>query len=238
MQRRFVLLLAVTTVVLASFPAVGSATFIPGPNGKIAFTSGRPSIGVPAPNTNDPGARIYVADWPSGTPVQVTTKPARGDNSAPSAELVARPHADRLRRRESGANYAIWILDLRTGSQTEFVAAAAETDRPSWSPDGTEIAYGSMGDLWVKGVAPGSSPVQLTKTAGTPRNGRSGARTATPSITTAASRRSSRQQTGPLQEEPGHAGRRRKIHPRHRGRRVAALALSRRQNALLHAGPA
>src|SRR5262245_13038925 len=66
---------AVAVLALAAFPAVGSATFIPGPKGKIAFTSARPSIGVPAPNMFDKGARIYVADFPFGEPVQVTFKP-------------------------------------------------------------------------------------------------------------------------------------------------------------------
>ncbi len=37
---------------------------------------------------------------------------------------------------------------------------------PSWSPDGTKIVYGSEGDLWVKGVAPGSTAGQLTNTVG------------------------------------------------------------------------
>src|SRR5829696_8580335 len=120
MHRRFVLLLAITTSVLASVPPFASATFIPGPNGKIAFTSGRPSADVPAPNAGDAGARIYVADWPSGTPVQVTTKPEgaairhRQPNWSPDHTRIAYAAG-------SGASYAIWILDLRTGSQTEFV---------------------------------------------------------------------------------------------------------------------
>jgi Tol biopolymer transport system component len=112
---------------------------------------------------NDPGARIWVADWPSGTPVQVTTKPEgatvrhRQPNWSPDHTRIAYAAA-------SGANSSIWILDLRDGSQTQFVAAAPETDRPSWSPDGTKIAYGSEGDLWVKGVAPGSIAERITTT--------------------------------------------------------------------------
>jgi Tol biopolymer transport system component len=166
MQRRLVLLIVCTTVVLAVFPAVGSATFIPGPNGKIAFTSARPSTGVPAPNTGDKGARIYVADWPSGTPVQVTTLPAgaevrhRQPNWSPDHTRIAYAAGA-----SSGTSYALWILDLRTGSQTEIVPAAEGLDRPSWSPDGTKIAYGSKGDLWLTGPAPGSEQVQLTNTA-------------------------------------------------------------------------
>src|SRR3954471_19250563 len=107
MHRRLVLLLAVTTVVLSAFPAVGSATFIPGPNGKIAFTSGRDAVGLAAGNVNDQGARIWVADWPSGTPVQVTTLPAgekvrhRQPNWSPDHTRIAYAAGETM--------YGIWI---------------------------------------------------------------------------------------------------------------------------------
>lgn len=152
---------------LALLPAVSAATAPAGPNGKIAFTSGRPSSGVPAPNAGDKGARIYVADYPSGTPVQATTLPAgaevrhRQPSWSPDHTRIA--YAAGL---FSGNVYSLWILDLRDGSQTEFVTAAEGQDRPSWSPDGTKIAYGAKGDLWVKAVAPGSEAIQLTNTVG------------------------------------------------------------------------
>jgi Tol biopolymer transport system component len=167
MTRRLGLIATLAVLALTSVPAVSPATFIPGPNGKIVFTSGRPSEGVPAPNMGDAGARLYVVDYPSGTPVQVTTLPEgvavrhRQPSWSPDhTRIVYAAGAS------AGDSYALWILDLRTGSQTEFVPAAKEQDRPSWSPDGTEIAYGANGDLWVKEVAPGSEAVQLTKTAG------------------------------------------------------------------------
>jgi Tol biopolymer transport system component len=166
MLRRLVLACVATTIVLASVPALSSATSIAGPNGKIAFTSGRDAAGLAAGNMNDQGARIWVADWPSGTPIQATTIPSgekvrhRQPNWSPDHTRIA------YAANPGSGNYGIWILDLRTESQTEFVAPAPETDRPTWSPDGTKIAYGSMGDLWVKGVAPGSVAVQLTNTAG------------------------------------------------------------------------
>jgi Bacterial Ig domain/WD40-like Beta Propeller Repeat len=166
MSRCLVLCVSLIASVLLLIPASGSATSIPGPPGKIVFTSGRPSEGVPAPNTGDKASRIYVADYPSGTPVQVTTKPTgenvrhRQPNWSPDHTRIA--YAAGV---NPGSVYSIWILDLRTGSQTEFVPAAEGQDRPSWSPDGTEIAYSATGDLWVKGVAPGSEAVQLTNTA-------------------------------------------------------------------------
>jgi Tol biopolymer transport system component len=169
MKCRLALAGAIATMALAAFPAAGSATSIPGPNGKIAFTSGRPTEDVPAPNAGDAGARIFVADYPSGTPVQVTTLPAgatvrhRQPNWSPDHTRIAYAGG-------SGTTYAIWILDLRDGSQTEFVSGAAGLDRPSWSPDGTQIAYGAGGHLWVKDVDdtdPADRGTELTNSADT-----------------------------------------------------------------------
>src|SRR5262245_34256782 len=167
MQRRFVLLLALTTVVLAAFPAVCSATFIPGPAGKIVFTSGRASLGIPAPDAADGDARIWVADWPFGTPVQVTTLPAgvqhRHPNWSPDHSKIVYAAGVKF-----SGEYALWIVDLKTGAQTEFVKKAAGQDRPSWSPDGAQIAYGSGGDIYLKAVDDTNENVkgtQLTKTA-------------------------------------------------------------------------
>lgn len=165
MSRRLLTIGSLVLVLLGALPAVASATFIPGPAGKIAFTSGRAGEGVSAPNAGDKAARIYVADYPSGTAVQVTTLPAgaevrhRQPNWSPDHTRIAYAAG-------TGANYAIWILDLRTGGQTEFVPAAESQDRPSWSPDGSAIAYGAKGDLWVKSLAPGSEAVQITNTVG------------------------------------------------------------------------
>ncbi|HEY1355203.1 MAG TPA: hypothetical protein VGF09_02725, partial [Solirubrobacterales bacterium] len=160
---------AVAVLALAAFPAAGPATSLPGPNGKIAFVSGRPSDDLPAPNAGDAGSRIYVTDYPSGIPVQVTTLPAgaavrhRQPNWSPDHTRIAYAAG-------SGTLYALWILDLRDGSQTEFVSATTNLDRPSWSPDGTQIAYSAGGDLWVKDVDdenPADMGTQLTNSADT-----------------------------------------------------------------------
>jgi Bacterial Ig domain/WD40-like Beta Propeller Repeat len=169
MQRRFVLLFACTTVVLAAFPAVGSATFIPGPNGKIVFASGRSNSEFPAIAANDDTkARIWVVDYPFGTPVQLTTKPEgviqhRHPNWSPDHSKVVYAAGVAF-----SGEYALWIADLKTEIQTEFVAKAATQDRPSWSPDGSRIAYGSGGDIYVKDVSNtnvNDKGTQLTKTA-------------------------------------------------------------------------
>src|SRR5262245_32859983 len=147
MLRRLALAGAAVLLVLAALPAAASATFIPGPNGKIAFTSGRPSGELPAPNMSDKGARIYVADYPFGEPVQVTFEPQgvdvrhRQPNWSPDHTRIAYAAGS-----SAGNVYALWIKDLRTGKETQIVPSATSLDRPSWSPDGTKIAYGSEGD--------------------------------------------------------------------------------------------
>ena len=168
MTKRAITLTALALFLLALVPAVSLATAPPGPNGKVAFASGRGNSEVPAPAANDDAkAKIWVADFPSGTPVQATTLPANTQHRHPNWS----PDHTRIVYAAGVAfsgTYALWIVDLRTTppTETQFVAAAAMQDRPTWSPDGTRIAYGSEGDLWVKGVAVGSVAIQLTNTAG------------------------------------------------------------------------
>jgi hypothetical protein len=165
MTRRLVLTSALATVVLASVPAAASATFIPGPPGKVVWTSGRANSDEPEPlDKNDNNARLWVADYPAGAPVQVTTGPKgvqhRHPNWSPDHTRIVYAAGPPFT-----GPFELRILDLRTGDDTQFAPPAPAQDRPSWSPDGSQIAYGSNGDLWVKGVAPGSEPVQLTETA-------------------------------------------------------------------------
>jgi Tol biopolymer transport system component len=164
MKGRTALLGLLAALMLTSLPVPARATSIPGPNGKIVFASGRGGA-----DFNDDTARIWVADYPSGTPVQVTTQPTgakvqhRHPNWSPDHTRIVYAAGEAF---SATGTYALWIVDLRDGSQFEFAPAAEKQDRPTWSPDGTRIAYGSKGDLWVKGVEPGATPVQLTNTAG------------------------------------------------------------------------
>lgn len=164
MSRRLLMIGSLVLVLLGALPAAASATFIPGPAGKLVFASGRANNeGTPA-DGNDDKAKIWVADYPFGTPVQVTTLPANTQHRHPNWS----PDHTRIVYAAGVAfsgTYALWIADLRTGEQTQFVPAAEKQDRPSWSPDGTTIAYGSLGDLWVKGVD-GGTAVNLTETPG------------------------------------------------------------------------
>jgi hypothetical protein len=149
---RSALTAAATVLLFGVLPGVASATFIPGPNGKIVFTSGR--VGA----AGDTEARIFVADYPAGMPVQVTTLPSganiqhRHPNWSPDHSKIVYAAGTAF---NANRNYALWIVDLKTGSQSQFVPAADKQDRPTWSPDGTRIAYGSTGNLYVKNVTTG-----------------------------------------------------------------------------------
>jgi Tol biopolymer transport system component len=161
---RLALTSALTALVLAAIAGSASATSVPGPNGKIVFTSGRANTDFNSPAVGDDNhARLWVADYPGGTPVQVTSTSANAQDRHPSWS----PDHTKIVYAEGPAfepngHYEIWIKDLVTGSQTKFLDGADHSDHPVWSPDGTQIAYGSGGDIFVKGIAPGSQPVQIT----------------------------------------------------------------------------
>jgi hypothetical protein len=164
MRRRFVAVSVLALLALGSAPAVSSATFIPGPAGKVVWTSGRANTDVTEPASgNDNSARLWVADYPFGTPVQVTTGTVgiqhRHPNWSPDHSRIVYASGQPF---SPTGSYELRIKDLRNGSDTQFAPTAELQDRPSWSPDGTEIAYGSQGDLWVKGVAAGSQAVKVT----------------------------------------------------------------------------
>jgi Tol biopolymer transport system component len=168
-SRGVVLGTALSALLLALAPALASATSIAGPNGKIVFASGRGNTDVPSPADNDDTkAKIWVADYPGGTPVQLTTEPKgvqhRHPNWSPDHSKVV--YAAGVAFNQPNQEYALWIYDLRTKTSSLFVPTAKFQDRPTWSPDGTRIAYGSEGDLWTKEVAPPFAVTRITETAG------------------------------------------------------------------------
>ncbi len=241
MSRCLVLLLALIASVVLLIPATSSATSIPGPNGKIAFTSGRPSTGVPAPNTGDQGSRIYVADYPSGHGGPGDDAAGRGKSAAPPTELVARPHPDRLRRRAAFRRHQLRHLDPGpAGRQPDPVRSRGRKPGPP------VLVARRHRDRLRRERRPldrrASRRARKRSSSRTrqprKRNGPSGAPTATPSTTTG-KRFAPALQSGTSTRQPRHPGRRGADDTRHRrSRRVAALALPRRQNPLLHARPA
>jgi len=160
-MRKLVQAVALLAAVTAAFPVVAQATSVPGPNGKIAFASGRANEQFPAPAAkDDANARIWVVDGPNGTAVQVTTVPSgqhRHPNWSPDHTKIVYAAGVAF-----SGEYALWIKDLSTGGSFQFLEKAPKQDRPSWSPDGSQIAYGSQGDLWIKSLEPGATAVNLT----------------------------------------------------------------------------
>jgi hypothetical protein len=163
MRRLAPLALASSLAALALVvPGIASATSVPGAPGKIVFASGRANSDVPAPtNGDDSSSRLWVVDWPSGTPVQLTTGPVgvqqRHPNWSPDHTKVVYAAGTPF----SGP-FELRIVDLVAHTDTLFVPAAALQDRPTWSPDGSKIAYGAGGKIMVKGVAPGSTATPVT----------------------------------------------------------------------------
>jgi Tol biopolymer transport system component len=134
------LVLGVFAVLLAFASPAGA--ILPGPNGKIVFTSGRDDGTT---SLNDAHAQLWIADKPGATPVRVTA-----DTSIQHRHASWSP--DRTKLVYSAGvppgDLDIYILNLtqpisgsnpRNITQTPGIAE----DRPSWSPDGTRVAYQS-----------------------------------------------------------------------------------------------
>ncbi len=145
---RGVIVLAGIGVSLAASANAGAV--LPGPNGKIVFTSGRDDGFA---TFDDAHAQLWVAAKAGASPVRVTVNAAiqhRHANWSPDrTKLVysagVSPELD------------IYILDVtKPASGTNPLnithSPGITEDRPSWSPDGTRVAYQSK---------IGASPAQI-----------------------------------------------------------------------------
>ncbi len=163
-------LLGLLLVILGALlvTASNAGAVLPGPNGKLVFTSGRDDG---ATSFSDGNAQLWVVDRPGGVPHRVTVNAAiqhRHANWSPDrTKLVYSAGA--------AGDWDIWILDVTkpasgTNPQDITNSPGVADDRPSWSPDGTRVAYQSKGvgavRIVIQNVTTGAKTV-LTQPAGT-----------------------------------------------------------------------
>jgi Tol biopolymer transport system component len=122
--------LGVVAVACLSLPAAAVAVF-PGPNGDIAFVSGR-GVG------GDASSDVYILDGPGDTsPTQLTSAAGQHRHPAYSPDRTKLVYA-----LWNGTDQDLWIHDLEDNSRSRLtLSGSIDEDRPSWSPDGTKIAY-------------------------------------------------------------------------------------------------
>jgi Bacterial Ig domain/WD40-like Beta Propeller Repeat len=139
-------LASVALVAAAGLLALASpaGAILPGPNGKIVLTSGRDDG---ATVLDDAHAQLWVAAKPGATPVRVTadtTIQHRHASWSPDRTKLVYSAGDAVTK-----DFDIWIFDLTkpispgTNPRNITQSPGVSEDRPSWSPDGTRVAYQS-----------------------------------------------------------------------------------------------
>jgi hypothetical protein len=130
--------------------------------GAIAFSSDGGS-GVRRPEQYE----IYVSD---ATPTSSQSHGLKVENLGPGLWPAWSPDGTRIAyaAKRPGHSFALYVRDLRTGSDTTVTADRADDTLPAWSPDGKRLVYrrGMTGEIYVvdaRGVFfPGIQEIPLT----------------------------------------------------------------------------
>ena len=163
MSRRTNLTIATLVAATAlSLPAGAQAVF-PGDNGQIVIASGRPA--------SDASADLFIADSPTdtfGSALTILAGQHRHPSWSAQGEFIT------FAIFNGAADRDIWVHDVALGSNVRLAGGTnnIEDDHPTFSPDGTMIAYESevsagsnQRDILIRNSDGSGSPVNLTSTA-------------------------------------------------------------------------